>query len=57
MNTKSPSANKKNQIPIFLFEMNHAIKKFESLEFQLAQSEDERISVDHVSKALDPNSV
>ena len=53
MNTASESAKSKKQIPIFLYETNQQAKRFEQLDFQLAQSEDERIAVDNVAKAID----
>ena len=55
MNPGSESAQSKKQIPIFLYETNQQAKIFEQLDFQLAQSEDERIAVDNVAKAIDPN--
>lgn len=54
MNPNSQSARDKKTIPIFLYETNQVAKKFEQLDFQLAQSEDERIAVDNVAKAIDP---
>jgi COP9 signalosome complex subunit 6 len=54
MNPNSQSAREKKTIPIFLYETNWVAKKFEHLDFQLAQSEDERIAVDNVAKAIDP---
>ena len=53
MNTESKLAHEKKQIPIFLYETNAVAKRFELLDFQLAQSEDERIAVDNVAKAID----
>lgn len=55
MNTTSEQAKKKKQIPIFFYESNQTAKTYESLDYQLAQSEDERIAVDHVAKAVDAN--
>ena len=37
-----------------MYETNQVAKKFEQLDYQLAQSEDERIAVDNVAKAIDP---
>lgn len=54
MNTQSKEAQNKKQIPIFLYETNLVARRFEQLNFQLAQSEDERIAVDNVAKAIDP---
>lgn len=54
MNPNSQPAREKKTIPIFLYETNQVAKKFEQLDFQLAQSEDERIAVDNVAKAIDP---
>lgn len=55
MNTGSQQAKDKKQVPIFLYETNQNTKTFESLDFQLAQSEDERIAVDNVAKSVDQN--
>ena len=54
MNPLSKAANEKKQMPIFLYETNQAAKRFEQLDHTLAQSEDERIAVDNVAKAIDP---
>lgn len=53
MNTGSEQAKNKKQVPIFLYETNTNSKTYESLDFSLAQSEDERIAVDNVAKAVD----
>ena len=53
MNSQSVAAAQKNQIPVYIYETNQVTKKFESLDYTLAQSDDERIAVDHISKALD----
>ena len=53
LNDKSQTAMKKKSIPIFLYETNQVTRKFEHLEFALAQSEDERIAVDNVAKEID----
>ena len=55
MNVESEFAANKKKVPIFLYETNQNANRFEQLEFQLAQSEDERIAVDHVTKAVDPH--
>jgi hypothetical protein len=55
MNVESEVAANKKKVPIFLYETNQNANRFEQLEFQLAQSEDERIAVDHVTKAVDPH--
>jgi hypothetical protein len=55
MNTTSEAAKNKKKVPIFLFETNQNLHRFEQLDFELAQSEDERIAVDHVTKAVDPH--
>lgn len=38
-----------------MYETNQVSKQFEVLDYQLAQSEDERIAIDSVAKAIDPN--
>ena len=55
MNTQSKDSQTRGTIPIYLYETNQVLKTFEQLDFQLAQSEDERIAVDNVAKAIDPN--
>jgi hypothetical protein len=55
MNVTSEAAKNKKKVPIFLYETNQNAHRFEQLDFELAQSEDERIAVDHVTKALDPH--
>lgn len=55
MNVNSEEAKNKKQVPIFVYETNQTAKTFESLDFQLAKSEDERIAVDNVTKAIDPS--
>ena len=54
MNPNSQEAKDKKTIPIFLYETNQVAKRFEQVDFLLAQSEDERIAVDNVAKAIDP---
>ena len=54
MNPNSQAAKDKKTIPIFLYETNQVAKRFEQIDFLLAQSEDERIAVDNVAKAIDP---
>ena len=55
MNVHSAAAQNKKKVPIFLYETNQNLQRFEQLDFELAQSEDERIAVDHVTKAVDPH--
>ena len=55
MNLNSEAAKNKKQVPIFVYETNQTAKVFESLDFQLAKSEEERIAVENVTKAIDPN--
>ena len=55
MNVQSEAARNKKKVPIFLYETNQNAYRFEQLDFELAQSEDERIAVDHVTKAVDPH--
>ena len=38
-----------------MYETNQVSKQFEVLDWRLAQSEDERIAIDSVAKAIDPN--
>jgi len=38
-----------------MFETNQVSKQFEIIDWRLAQSEDERIAIDSVAKAIDPN--
>lgn len=54
LNPNSQEAKDKKTIPIFLYETNQVAKRFEQIDFLLAQSEDERIAVDNVAKAIDP---
>ena len=57
LNAKSEGARLKKSIPIFLYETNIVSRKFEQLDYKLAQSEDERIAVDHVAKSVDPTAI
>lgn len=54
-NEKSAEAKKRGAIPIFMYETNQVSKQFETVDYTLAQSEDERIAIDTVAKAIDPN--
>mmetsp|Transcript_4141 Transcript_4141/g.7009 ORF Transcript_4141/g.7009 Transcript_4141/m.7009 type:complete len:115 (+) Transcript_4141:310-654(+) len=54
-----PQAEKmqeRNKLPLAIYETNNVTRKFVQLDqnqIQIAQSEDERIAVDHISKAVD----
>merc|ERR1712166_550786 len=54
-NEKSAEAKKRGSIPIYMYETNQVTKQYEILDYKLAQSEDERIAIDTVAKAIDPN--
>jgi hypothetical protein len=57
MNPDSKEAKDKKKIPFFLYELNSQTHTdFIPLEFSLATSDSERIAVEHVAKAIDPNS-
>ena len=58
MNTESTEAKEKKKLPFFLYEVNNQTidnNGFVRLDFSLATSDSERIAVEHVAKALDPN--
>jgi len=55
MNVNSEVAASTKKVPIFIYETNQNANRFEQLDFQLSQSDDERIAVDHVTKAVDQN--
>lgn len=56
MNTESKEAQDKGKLPYFLYELNNQTHTdFIKLDYALATSDSERIAVDHVVKALDPN--
>ena len=55
MNPKSEDAHKAKKIPYFLYDYPYPDSGFKKTDFTLATEESERISVEHVAKALDPN--
>ena len=55
MNPESSDAQQKSKLPYFLYELKKESGTFERLEYSLATSDSERISVEHVAKAIDPN--
>lgn len=40
---------------MFIYDYNNLNKEYLTVDFKLAQSEDERIAIDSVAKAIDPN--
>lgn len=55
MNPSSQEAMEKKTLPYFLYEYEQQRQRFIRLDYNLATSDSERISVDHVAKAIDPN--
>lgn len=55
MNPSSQEAKDKKTLPFFLYEHEQQRQRFIRLDYNLATSDSERISVDHVAKATDPN--
>ena len=54
-NEQSEEAKKRKSIPIYIYDYNQVGKAYETVDYKLAQSEDERIAIDSVAKAIDPN--
>lgn len=56
MNPDSKEASDKGKLPYFLYELNNqTLTDFVRLDYALATSDSERIAVDHIVKAADPN--
>ncbi|CDW77794.1 cop9 signalosome complex [Stylonychia lemnae] len=55
MNPESQIAHDQNKLPYFLYDYDNFQSKFVSMDFKLAQSDSERIAVDHVAQAVDQN--
>lgn len=55
MNSESKEAKDKKKLPFYLYEASVVNTRFMKLDFSLATSDSERIAVEHVAKALDPN--
>eukprot|EP00347_Sterkiella_histriomuscorum_P008516 403344803 len=55
MNPDSKEASEKKTLPYFLYDYESQNQKFVRLDYQLATEDSERIAVDHIAKAVDPN--
>mmetsp|Transcript_36651 Transcript_36651/g.35431 ORF Transcript_36651/g.35431 Transcript_36651/m.35431 type:complete len:120 (-) Transcript_36651:463-822(-) len=58
MNPESKDARESKKMPFFLYEipnLSSGNSTFEKLDYNLATSDSERIAVDNVAKAIDPN--
>ena len=54
LNPESKEANEKKILPFFLYELDGTHTSLVRLDFTLATSDSERIAVDHMAKAIDP---
>lgn len=55
MNPDSKEAREKRILPFYIYELDGSHQNMVRLEFTLATSDSERIAVDHMVKAIDPN--
>jgi len=55
LNPESKVASDQKKLPYFLYDYDNFASKFVPVDFKLAQSDSERIAVDHAAKAIDPN--
>jgi COP9 signalosome complex subunit 6 len=55
MNPDSKEAREKRVLPFYIYELDSSHQNMVRLEYTLATSDSERIAVDHMVKAIDPN--